>query len=88
MHKQLIAYEGQIYTLEWYYNDTGKSEALEYYKELDIERKKKIANLFKLIGESGTIRNEEKFRNEGDQIYAFKANPDRFFCFLRDQELL
>lgn len=24
---------------------------------------------------------EEKFRNEDDQIYAFKPQPDRFLCF-------
>jgi hypothetical protein len=29
----------------------------------------------------GKIFNKEKFRHEDDQIYAFKAKPDRFFCF-------
>jgi hypothetical protein len=29
----------------------------------------------------GKIRNETKFRNEEDGIYAFKPKPDRFLCF-------
>jgi len=33
------------------------------------------------MGDSGKLQNEQKFRNEGDQIYAFKPSPDRFLCF-------
>jgi len=29
----------------------------------------------------GKIVNKEKFRYEGDRIYAFKISPDRFLCF-------
>jgi len=29
----------------------------------------------------GKIFNEEKFRYEGNQIYALKTSPDRFLCF-------
>lgn len=34
-----------------------------------------------MLGDTGKIRNEEKFRNENHQIYAFKPKPDRFLCF-------
>ena len=27
------------------------------------------------------FRNKEKFINEGEKVYAFKPQPDRFFCF-------
>jgi len=37
-----------------------------------------------LLGDSGKIFNQEKFRYEGDQIYVFKPSPDRFFCFFFD----
>ena len=30
---------------------------------------------------TGIINNIEKFRYEGDEIYAFKSQPDRFLCF-------
>ena len=41
----------------------------------------KLAQLFKVMGDLGQIRNKTKFRNEGDKIYAFKPQPYRFLCF-------
>ena len=40
--------------------------------------------MFRLLGDSGKIFNKEKFRNEDDQIYAFKTSDDRFLCFFFD----
>ncbi len=46
-------------------------------------------NLFQLIGEVGKILNIEKFRNEGNGIYAFKPQPDRFLCFFtKDNKII
>ena len=84
MAKDFIAYKGQKLTLEWYFNAQGKSESLEYYEDISRDRQKKIGNLFRLLGDSGKIFNKEKFRNEGDQIYAFKTSDDRFLCFFFD----
>jgi len=84
MKKELIAYEGNEYTIEWYFNDRGKSEALGYFESLPNDRKKKFVHLLTLLGDSGKIFNQEKFRYEGDQIYVFKPSPDRFFCFFFD----
>jgi phage-related protein len=81
MNKKFIAYQGEEFTIEWYFDNRGKSEALEYYTALPLDRKKKLAHLFHVLGEMGEIKNEEKFRNEGNQIYAFKPIPDRFLCF-------
>lgn len=33
------------------------------------------------MGDIGRIHNIQKFRHEGDKIYAFKPLPDRFLCF-------
>jgi hypothetical protein len=33
------------------------------------------------MGDIGKIRNETKFRNEGDKIFAFKPQPHRFLSF-------
>jgi hypothetical protein len=33
------------------------------------------------MGNIGVIKNETKFRHEGDKIYAFKPQPHRFLCF-------
>ena len=37
--------------------------------------------LAKRLGEMGQIRDITKFRNEGDKIFAFKPQPERFLCF-------
>jgi hypothetical protein len=84
MKKKIIAYEGKEYIIEWYFNDREKSEAFAYFESLPGDRQKKFAHLLLLLGDAGKIFNQEKFRYEGDQIYAFKPSPDRFFCFFFD----
>lgn len=81
MKKRFVAHKGDVFTIEWYFDDRGKSDVLEYFEELTDDRKKKITHLFYLLGDFGKIRSEEKFRYEGDQIYALKPTPDRFLCF-------
>jgi hypothetical protein len=81
MAKKFVAYDGNEFTIEWYFDGRGKSEVLAYFEELSPERKKKIMHLFRLVGETKRLFNEEKFRYEGDQIYAIKPSPDRFLCF-------
>jgi phage-related protein len=78
---KFIAYEGDNFTIEWYFDKNDKSAALEYYNELPSGQQSKLKNLFFIFANTGKIRNEEKFRYEGDQIYAFKPTPDRFLCF-------
>lgn len=78
---EFIAYQGRKFTIEWYFNDMGKSIALEYFNELPIARQKKLLHLWKLMGDIGEIQDITKFRHEGDGIYVFKPKPDRFFCF-------
>lgn len=84
MKEKFIAYLGKKFTLIWYSDDREKSEALEYFESLTPARKKKVAQLFLLLGDSGKIFNKEKFCYEGDQIYALKPQPDRFLCFFFD----
>jgi phage-related protein len=84
MKKPIVAYKGKEYLIEWYFNDKDKSEALDYFASLPDNRQKKLAHLLLLLGDSGKIFNQEKFRHEGDQIYVFKPSPDRFFCFFFD----
>ena len=76
-----ILYKGNVFTIEWYFDERGKSAAFEYFEGLTIERQVKFVKLVRLMGEAGKIFDKTKFRNEGDQIYAFKPQPDRFLCF-------
>lgn len=78
---QYIAYQGSEFTIEWYYDIKGESLALEFFKKQPKEQQRKLLNLFRLMGEQGKIFDETKFRNEGDKIYAFKPQPDRYLCF-------
>lgn len=76
-----VIYIGPEFTIEWYFNDQGKSSAQKYYKELSVARQDKFMNLVKLMAQQGEIQNTTKFNYEHDGIYAFKPQPDRFFCF-------
>jgi phage-related protein len=76
-----VAYAGKIYTIEWYVDVRGRSMAREYFNDLTPSQKIKVFYLFEVMGDFGKIRNEQKFRHEGDQIYAFKPIPHRFLSF-------
>lgn len=80
-NKEYIAIEGEQFTIEWYFSKDDESISLDYYKSLDIRYRAKLFNLFKLMADTGEIKNKEKFRNEGDNIYTFKPKPYRFLCF-------
>jgi mRNA-degrading endonuclease RelE of RelBE toxin-antitoxin system len=54
---------------------------LKHFNGSDI---KKLQHLLLIMGDVGEIRNKEKFRNEGDKIYAFKPQPHRVLCFFFD----
>ncbi len=76
-----IAYAGEKFTIEWYHDKEGKSKVLEYFLKLPSSQQDKLHILFKLMGNIGKIFNKEKFNFEGDGIFAFKPQPDRFLCF-------
>lgn len=82
--KELIAYKGRSFQIEWYFNAKGNSQALDYAEKLSQNDKAKLENLLRLMGEIGMIRDQTRFRNEGDQIYTFKPQPHRFLCFFFD----
>lgn len=81
MDREYIAYSGNKFTVEWYYNSKGRSEALDYFKSLTMQERIKVLHLFKRMGDVGEIKDKTKFNYEGDHIYTFKPKPDRFLCF-------
>jgi len=78
---EFIAYKGQYFTIEWYYNQNEESQSLKYFEELSEIQQERTLMLFKRMGDFGKINNTEKFRYEGNDIFAFKPQPDRFLCF-------
>lgn len=79
--KEYIAYEGEYFTIEWFYSRNGKSDVLDFFNALADSQKRKVLILFKRMGDAGRINDVTKFRNEGDKIFAFKPQPDRFLSF-------
>lgn len=78
---KIIAFQGETYTIEWYYDERGSSQAREFFDSLPKERQLAAFMLFRRMGESGKIFDITKFRNEGDKIFAFKPQPERYLCF-------
>jgi phage-related protein len=79
--REIVAYDGREFTIEWYYDDSGYSQAFEYAEALDVADRKRLVALLMLMGDIGQVRNKQKFRYEGDKIYAFKPKPHRFLSF-------
>ena len=82
--KSCVIYSGEKFTLEWYYDKNGKSVAYDYFMESAEDLQDKFLVLIKKMGEFGKIYDKTKFRNEGDGIFAFKPQPDRYLSFFTD----
>ena len=76
-----IAYKGEKFQIEFYFDEKGESQTLEYIQGMNDKDKQKLLHLLQWMGEMGEIKNITKFRNEGDGIFAFKPQPHRFLCF-------
>ena len=79
--KESIIYKGEYYTVEWFYDDDGYSQPYEFFLKSSDVAKRKFLMLVKRIADFGRIVDKTKFRNEGDDIYAFKPQPERYLCF-------
>lgn len=53
--KQYIAYEGNEFEIEWYYDTKGFASALEYFRKQPNDKQRKLLNLFRLMAEQGKI---------------------------------
>jgi phage-related protein len=74
-------YIGPIFTIEWYYDQKGYSQAYDYFIKTSQEQKRKFLILAKKMCDFGKIYDKTKFTYEGDKIYAFKPQPDRYLSF-------
>jgi phage-related protein len=84
-----VIYSGSCFTLEWYYDKGGNSNVYDYFLGITQEQKRKFLILVKRMGDFGKIFDKTKFRNEGDGIYAFKPQPDRYLSFFtKDKKMI
>ena len=79
-----LIYKGSVFSIKWYYDTNGKSVAYDYFKDSTDDLQDKFLILVKKMGDFGKIFDVTKFRNEGDGIYAFKPQPDRYLSFFTD----
>ncbi len=79
--REHILYKGTKFTIEWYCGPNGKSQARDYFEKLNRIQKIKFLRLVEVMGKMGVIRNRQSFNSEGDGLYVFKPQPDRFLCF-------
>ena len=85
-NKTCIIYRGQKFTVEWFYDNNGKSVAYDFFMESSENIQDKLFILVKRMAEFGKISDKTRFRNEGDGIYAFKPQPDRYLSFFTDKK--
>ena len=78
-----VIYKGKFFQIEWYYDSNGNSQPFDYYQSCDIVQKRKFLMLCQRMGDFGRILDTTKFRAEGDDIYAFKPQPDRYLAFFK-----
>lgn len=81
-----VIYRGSSYILEWYYDKNGDSVGYNYFLGTAPEQKRKFLILVKRMGDFGKIFDKTKFRNEGEGIFAFKPQPDRYLSFFTDNK--
>lgn len=66
----------------------GKCEAEDFLNELSDKEKTKITPLLHYTASNGLLRNEQKFKNVGDDIFEFKGFQSRLFCFFDKGRLI
>jgi phage-related protein len=82
-------YIGSVFTIEWYYDQKGYSQSYDYFIAISQEQKRKFLILVKKMGDFGKIYDKAKFTYEGDKIYAFKPQPDRYLSFFtKDKKII
>ncbi len=79
---EYLIYEGPKFSIEWYYDERFKAQALTYYETLSMDEQDDFLVLVKALAEKGQIFNKEKFRNEGDKILHSNRNQIDFCVFL------
>ena len=81
--EEYIFYRGERFQIEFYFTETGKIPAKEYFEDTAFDVKVKLAALVKYIGEHGKIFDITKFRmvDSKEKIFEFKPLQYRFLIF-------
>lgn len=81
-----IAYRGVRFTIEYAIRNDGSAPARDFFDAAQIRWQAQLIVLFKLLGDTGQIRNREKFRQLAEGFYEFKAFQIRMPCYFRSDK--
>jgi hypothetical protein len=84
--RSCIAYKGKKFTVEWYFNSQGKSPSYDFFESTSLSQRAKLYALIIRLADSGILFDKTKFIYEGDGIFAFKPQPDRYLTFFTDEQ--
>jgi len=79
----IIAYRGIRFTIEYAIRRGGTVPALDFFNAIDTRWQARLLILFKLLGDTGLIRNPEHFGKFTDGFFEFKAFQVRMPCYFR-----
>jgi Phage derived protein Gp49-like (DUF891) len=78
-----IAYRGIRFTIEYAIRCDGSVPALDFFNVIEARWQARLIVLFKLLGDTGQIRNQEQFRKFMEGFFEFKAFQVRMPCYFR-----
>src|SRR5579863_2394394 len=78
-----VAYRGIRFTVEYAIRCDGSVPAQDFFHVIEARWQARLVVLFKLLGDTGLIRNPEQFRKFTDGFFEFKAFQVRMPCYFR-----
>ena len=82
----IVAYRGSRFTVEYAIRGDESVPALDFYNGSETRWQGRLNNLFKLLGDTGQIRNKEHFRKFAEGFFEFKAYQIRMLCYFRSDK--
>lgn len=84
---EYIAYAGEKFIIEWFYDETGKSQSMEYFEQLsDVEQDRTIF-LFKRMGDFGRISEiQNSILKVTESIPSNRSRPVSFVFYNRQKD--
>lgn len=83
--KELLS-EGPVFSVYIIHED-NESEVGEFIDSLKSPDAGQFAHRLEVLNTIGIPRNEEQFKNEGDEIYALKTKNARFYGFFDGEKV-
>ena len=81
MAKETLVVSGPCFQVRWGLDSNGECQARDYFEALEMADRAKGSALFQRMADFGKIYDKTKFNKETAELWVFKPQPHRFFCF-------